>query len=117
MLKTSTQAPDRQVTVYWHRALPPLSAEPIGEHTVEATSKRVPRTLARRDELWDRCYQELIANTESRLAQEIARLGGDYARVYDEAIESLHDDATGETWLHGRFSYVLYRQASLHESP
>jgi hypothetical protein len=96
--------------VYWHRALPPLDAETIGVHTLEATSSRVPGTLAHRDELWDRCYQELMANTESRLAKEIARLGGDCARIYDESIDSRHDDAAGEAWLHGRFSYVLYRR-------
>ena len=97
-------------SVYWHRALPPLEAEPIGDHTLEATSARVPGTLAHRDELWDRCYQDLIANTTSRLAQEIARLGGDCARIHDEWIDSRHDPATGEAWLHGRFSYTLYRQ-------
>ena len=116
MLKTATKEPLHRVTVYWHRELPPLSAEPIGEHTLEATSSRVPGTLARRDDLWDRCYRELVANAESRLAQELTRLGGDCARVYDESIESRHDDATGETWLHGRFSYMLYRQAAPHES-
>src|SRR5580765_4406712 len=31
---------DRKV-VYWHRELPPLDAEPMGEHTVEANSMRV----------------------------------------------------------------------------
>jgi hypothetical protein len=117
VLNTAVKEPGSHVTVYWHRALPPLSAEPLGDHTLEATSNRVPGTLAGRDDLWDRCYQELMANTEARLAQEMARLGGDCARVYDEAIESRRNDATGETWLHGRFSYMLYRQASLPESP
>ena len=37
-------------TVFWHRELPPLEAEPIGEHVVEAVSQRVPGTLAHRDE-------------------------------------------------------------------
>ena len=103
--------------VYWHRALPPLNAEPIGDHTLEATSSQVPGTLATVTTSWDRCYQALMANTEARLAQEMARLGGDYARVYDEAIESRRNDATGEAWLHGQFSYMLYRQSSLPESP
>jgi hypothetical protein len=31
--------------VYWHRELPPRDAEPIGNHTIEATSGRVPQTL------------------------------------------------------------------------
>jgi hypothetical protein len=34
--------------VYWHRQLPPLRAEAIGEHTLEATSHRVPGTIAPR---------------------------------------------------------------------
>ena len=65
-----------------------------------------------RDELWDRCYQELMANTQARLAQEIARLGGHFAHVHDESIDVRHDDATCEAWLHGRFSYMLYRRPS-----
>jgi hypothetical protein len=28
----------------------------------------------------------------------------------DEAIDPKHDDAAGEAWLHGRFSYMLYRR-------
>ena len=96
--------------VYWHRELPPIDAEAIAEHTVEATSGRVSGTLSHRDELWDSCYQELMANTNARLAQEIARLGGHYAHVYDESIDSRHDDAASEAWLHGRFSYILYRR-------
>jgi hypothetical protein len=48
--------------VYWHRELPPLEAELVAEHTVEANSNRVPATLAHRDELWDQCYRELMVN-------------------------------------------------------
>ena len=95
--------------VFWHRELPPLDADLMSEHTVEARSGRVAGTLSHRDELWDRCYQELMTNAHTRLAQEIARFGGDYAHVHDEAIDVRHDDATGEAWLHGRFSYMLYR--------
>jgi len=95
--------------VYWHRDLPPLKADLLGEHTVEASSGRVPGTLAHRDELWDRCYDELMASAESRLSQEVARLGGDYAHVHDEELSPKHDDAAGEAWLHGRFTYMLYR--------
>jgi hypothetical protein len=98
--------------VYWHRELPPFDAESIAEHTIEATSSRVTGTLSHRDELWDRCYQELMANTHARLVQEIARLGGHYAHVFDESIDTRHDDAAGEVWLHGRFSYMLYRRPS-----
>jgi hypothetical protein len=86
-----------------------LKAEPVGEHTIEATSRRVPNTLARRDELWDRCYAELMENAERRLAQEVARLGGDCAHVHGEEVTPRYDDATGEAWLLGRFSFMLYR--------
>lgn len=97
------------VHIYWHRELPPLDAEPLGEHVVEAASERVPHMLVERDELWDRCYQELMAEARKRLEQEVARLGGNCAHVLDESIESRHDGATGEGWLHGRFTYMLYR--------
>lgn len=96
--------------VYWHRDLPPLDADLVAEHTLEATSGRIPGTIARHDDLWNQCYQELMAAAERRLEQEVARLGGDFAHVHDEAIDSRHDDATGETWLHGRFDYMLYRR-------
>ena len=98
--------------VYWHRELPPLDAELMSDHTIEATSSRVMGTIGHRDELWDGCYQELMAKTEARLVQEIDRLGGHVAHVHDESIDSQHDDATGEAWLHGRFSYMLYRRES-----
>ena len=95
--------------VYWHRQLPPLTAEILGEHSVEATSGRVPGTIAHRDELWDRCYEELMKETHRRLEQEIARLEGRFAHVLDESIDSRHDDISGESWLHGRFKYILLR--------
>ena len=100
---------DRRRVVYWHRDLPPLVAELMAEHTVEADSGRVPGTIGHRDELWQRCYHELMAEAESRLRQEVARLGGQFAHVYDEEIKPKHDDVLGEAWLHGRFSYMLYR--------
>jgi hypothetical protein len=96
--------------VYWHRDLPSIEAEPLAEHTVEANSGRVAGTLAHRDELWDRCYRELMANAETRLVQEIARLGGHYAHVHDESITPKHDDPAGEAWRHGCFTYMLYRR-------
>jgi hypothetical protein len=98
-------------TVYWHRELPPLDAEAIGEHTVEANSRHVPGTLAHQDELWNQCYADLMAQVRIRLEQEIVRLGGDYAHVLDESVESKHDAVTGEAWLHGVFKYMLYRAA------
>ena len=95
--------------VYWHRELPPLDAEPIGEHIVEATSGRIPGSLARHDDLWRQCERELMANTEERLREEVARLGGRYAHVLEEVIEPRHDHVAGQTWLRGRFTYTLYR--------
>ena len=96
--------------VYWHRELPPLDAEPVEEHTVEASSSRISGTLAHRDELWDECYRDLMAITKNRLVEEVARPGGHYAHVRDEAISPKHDDAAGQAWLHGRFTYMLYRR-------
>jgi hypothetical protein len=96
--------------VYWHRELPPRDAKPIGDHTIEATSGRVPQTLEHRDAMWDRCYRELMDRTRLRLAQEIVRLGGDYAHVLKEEIAPRHDDRTGEAWMYGRFDYELYRR-------
>jgi hypothetical protein len=101
---------EQQKVVFWHRELPPLSAELVDNHTVEADSGRVAGTIAHRDELWDRCYTELMSNVETRLRQEVARLGGHYAHVHDETITPKHDDATGQAWLHGVFSYMLYRR-------
>ena len=96
--------------IYWHRQLPPADAEVMAEHVIEATSGRVRGSLAQRDELWDRCYADLMDSARRRLKQEMERLRGDYAHVLGESIESRHDDATSEVWLHGRFTYVLYRQ-------
>jgi len=71
--------------VYWHRELPPFNAEPMGEHVVEATSRHVPDTVAHRDEIWNHCQDELMANACERLQEEIDRLGGRYAHVLDES--------------------------------
>ena len=78
--------------VYWHRDLPPVSGEIIADHVVEAQSGRVPGTLAHRDELWDRCYDQLMAAAQARIEPT-------------------------EAWLHGRFSYVLYRDPSRPAPP
>ena len=99
--------------VYWHEELPPLEGEVIQEDIVEAMSHRVPGSIERHGDLWHRCYAKLMENTKHRLEQEVTRLGGHYAHVLDEHIDSRRDDATGESWLHGRFSYVLYRRARL----
>ena len=96
-------------TIYWHRELPPLDAEVMGEHTVEAVSKRISSALALRDQLWAECYKDLMSETTRRLEQEIARLGGQCAHVLGESVDVRHDDTQGEAWLHGRFTYILYR--------
>ena len=98
--------------IYWHRELPPFDAQAMGEHVVEATSGHVPGTLAHRDELWSQCYEDLMAQVRIRLEQEVARLGGNYAHVLGESVDSKHDDISGEAWLHGRLTYVLYGQPS-----
>ena len=98
--------------IYWHRDLPPATATPIGEHTLEATSSRVPGTLEHRDEMWDKCYDELMAHAAVRLEQEMARLGGDCVHVLAEHIEPRHDPRSGEAWMYGRFEYELYRLPS-----
>lgn len=100
---------------YWHRDLPPVSAEVMSEHTVEATSDRVEGNIAHRDELWDRCYTDLMARARIRLEQEVARLNGHYAHILEEVIDVKHDDAKGEAWLQGRFTYVFY--AGQHRNP
>ena len=97
--------------IFWHRELPPFDAEPMEEQIVEATSGRVPGTLAHRDELWECCYEDLMVRARTRLEQEVARLGGHYAHVLDESVDSRHDGATGEAWLHGRFTCMVYRRS------
>jgi hypothetical protein len=96
--------------VYWHRELPPLDADAVAEHIVEATSARVAGTLLHRDELWALCYEDLMAKAIRRLEQEVVRLGGNCAHVLEESVDSRQDGATAESWLHGRFTYMLYRQ-------
>jgi hypothetical protein len=109
-IASSTTPVNGTKIVFWHRELPPLDAEPVAEHVVEATSARVPGTLLHRDELWGQCYEDLMVKATGRLEQELVRLRGDLAHVLDESVDSRHDEATGESWLHGRFIYMLYRQ-------
>jgi hypothetical protein len=94
--------------IYWHRELPPIDASPMGEHVVEASSPRLPGTIAARDELWSRCERALATAVELRLSQEVSRLGGRFAHVLDERIEAKRDPVLNEAWLHGRYTYVLY---------
>jgi hypothetical protein len=80
-MKTELQEPN---TIYWHRELPPVDAQPMGEHVVEASSTHVADTMAHRDELWNRCEAELMGSARVRLRQEIDRLGGRCAHVLRE---------------------------------
>jgi hypothetical protein len=95
--------------VYWHQELPPLNGEVLHEHVIEALSDRVLGSIERHGDLWHRCYAQLMEHTRFRLEQEVKRLGGDYTHVLNEHIDSQRNDANGESWPHGRFSYVLYR--------
>jgi hypothetical protein len=52
-----------------------------------------------------------MAQVRIRPEQEVARLGGNYAHVRNESVDSKHDEVTGEAWLHGRLTYMLYRQS------
>ncbi len=98
--------------VFWHRELPPLDGEVVAEHVLEATSDRVPGAIAYQDELWSRCHESLMTHACRRLEQEVERLGGDYAHVLDESIDSRHDPVTDTAWLYGKFTYVLLKRAA-----
>lgn len=102
--------------VYWHLELPPLTAEVIGDDTIEATSGRVSANLWHRDAAWERCYADLINQACVRLEQEGGRRGADCVHVKEELIEPRRDEATGQTWLYGRFGYVLYRNPAAHQA-
>lgn len=95
--------------IFWHRELPPLDGEVVAEHFIDAHSDHVPGGLSHRDELWAHCHATLMAHATSRLEQEVDRLGGDYAHVLDESIDSHHDPVTDTAWLQGRFAYVLLK--------
>jgi hypothetical protein len=76
---------DATRVIYWHRDLPPVGAEAMAEHTLEANSMRVPGTLAHRGELWNQCYRDLMAQARLRFQQDVPRLGGNYAHVLNES--------------------------------
>jgi hypothetical protein len=96
--------------IYWHRELPPLDARFMAEYVVEADSKRVTVAFVHGDETWNVCYADLMATAAARLTQEIDRLGGDGAHVLSETISPKHDYTTGESWLHARLTYMLFRR-------
>jgi len=74
-----------------------LEAVAVDEHVIEAASAHVPGTLSHRDELWNQCYEQSMAWVCTRLEQEIARLGGNFAHVLAELVESQHDEPTNES--------------------
>ena len=50
-----------------------------------------------------------MAQARTRIEQEVSRLAGDFAHVLGESLDVKRNDALGVAWLHGRFTYVLYR--------
>ena len=94
--------------VYWRRDLPPLRDESIGEQEVQARSASVALSSVEHDQLWADCYPNLLQAASERITQEVLRLHGSCAHVLDEKIEAKTSYATGEYWLEGRFTYVLY---------
>ena len=103
---------DAHRVIFWHRELPPLDADAVAEHTLEAASSRVHGAITHGDESWSRCHEDLMATVHARLLQELSRLGGDYAHVVHESIDTRYDNSTDEGSLHGQFAYVLYRRGS-----
>lgn len=87
-----------------------------GDDTIEATSGRVWANLWHRDDAWERCYAALIEQARVRLEQEGRRRGADCVHVKDELIEPRRDEASGETWLYGRFRYGLYREPAVDQA-
>jgi hypothetical protein len=70
----------------------------------------VPGVFTHRDDrLWLNCEQDLAHNASLRLDQEVRRLGGRCARIVDERVAPKFDEARGEAWLHGSYTYMLYR--------
>ena len=100
---------DKVKRIYWHRELPPQSADPAGEHWVEARSEPIPYLYSRKNELWGQCIDSLSAHARERLLDELDRLGGDYAHVMDEAVTVKIDHEKSLYWLEGRYDYMLYR--------
>lgn len=94
--------------VYWHRDLPPVAAEPVSEDEVEASGPHHPIGTDEQ-ELWARSREALLATAERRIAQEVTMKGGTFAHVSDDHVEAHSDHTIGESWLRGRYSFVIYR--------
>ena len=82
--------------VYWHRELPPLTAEVIGEHTLEADSRRVPLAFSRGDEEWGRCYGDLMARARAASTRGTCRRETAVACTLDDGtlIEGVVEEKT-----------------------
>ena len=46
-LRPAKEADLKVRMTYWHRDLPPIDAQPMGEHIIEADSPRIAGTIAR----------------------------------------------------------------------
>ena len=103
--------------VFWHRELPPASAEVVGEGLLEATSVRVRDCLDERGSLWESCLADLKQDAHKRLEQELHRVGADFVHVLAEITDTRRDERTGEAWLHGTFRYVLLSATSRGSKP
>jgi tetratricopeptide (TPR) repeat protein len=66
------------------------------------------------DGQWDAAipHYRAFVSARPRDAGACRRLGGQYAHVLHESIDTRHDEALREVWLHGQFTYVLYRQST-----
>lgn len=94
--------------VYWRRELPPLGESIGGECMVEADSPPVALD-APHEHFWQECSAALESAAITRIEQELHRQGGCSAHVLDEQIQPKTDYSAGTTWLHGRYTYVMYR--------
>lgn len=103
--------------VFWHRDLPPLDDEPVGEHEIVARSRATPFRYADRDALWHEVYPSLMEEATRRITAEVARLGGSSAHVIDEDISSSVDNQTNEYRLTGTFRFVLYQRGTVAPNP
>ena len=104
MLTTTSAKP----VVYWRLELPPRTEDFESEHEVTATSVKVHAPWDMRGKVWGQCYESLMDNARARIVQEVERLGGSCAHVTDEVVTKRDDAAEGNSWLAGRFRFVMY---------
>jgi hypothetical protein len=45
----------------------------------------------------------------SVMAEKASKIMCRHGHVLHESLDAQHDEATGEAWLHARFTYALYR--------